>query len=464
MNAPLHHLTIAEAAAAIAARRLSPVELTEALLARIAAVDGRLNSYVLVTAERARADAKRAEAEIAAGRYLGPMHGIPIGVKDIYETGGIRTTCHSHVLAEHVPAADCEPVRRMAAAGAVLLGKLATHEFAFGGPAWDLPFPPARNPWNTDHFTGGSSSGSGAAVAAGLCFGAFGSDTAGSIRMPAAYCGLAGIKPTYGRVSRRGVIPLAFSLDHCGPMTWTSRDAALMLQAMAGHDAADPASADLPVPDYAAALTGDVKGLKIGVIRHFFETDEPAAPGLRGAFDDMVEKFRRLGAVVEDVRLSALQDYHAACFVILLTEALAIHEKDLRATPEKFGEIVRDRLTLATVLSGTDYVQALRLRRRLTAEVDTALAKHDLLLTASTFDAAPPIQGFPKFYLLEKPLLTAPFDLTGHPAHGFCIGFNPAGLPYSAQLIGRPFDEATVLRAADAYEGATEWRNRRPPI
>ncbi|MCW5746181.1 MAG: amidase [Alphaproteobacteria bacterium] len=464
MTAPLYFLSIADAAAAIAARRLSPVELTEAVLHRIAAIDERLNSYVLVTAERALADARKAEAEIAAGNYRGALHGIPIGVKDIYDTGGIRTTCHSHLLANNVPAEDSEAVRRLNTAGTVLLGKLATHEFAFGGPGWDLPFPPARNPWNTEHFTGGSSSGSGAAVAAGLCLAALGSDTAGSIRMPAAYCGLAGIKPTYGRVSRRGVAPLAWSEDHCGPLTWTSRDSALVLQALAGHDPADPASADVPVPDFAAALTGDIRGLRIGVIRHFHETDAVAADGIRTAFDTALEVFRGLGAEVADVTLSPLQDYHAACFVILLTEALAVHEKDLKATPEKFGEIVRDRLTLAAMLSGVDYVQALRMRRRLVAELDAALERFDILITLSAYDAAPQITNVPKFYLFEKPLLTAPFDLTGHPAHAFCIGFNGAGLPYGAQIVGRAFDEATLLKAADAYEQATAWRMRRPPI
>lgn len=267
----------------------------QAVADRIAAVDPAINSYVTPTIDAALACARTAAAEIAAGRRLGPLHGIPVGIKDIFATAGVRTTAHSHILADNVPTEDCVAVARLKAAGAVVMGKLATHEFAFGGPDWTLPFPPARNPWNREHFTGGSSSGSGAAVAAGLCLGAMGSDTAGSIRMPAAFCGIAGIKPTYGRVSRRGVAPLAFSLDHVGPMCWTSRDAALMLQAIAGHDPHDPASADVPVPDYAAALTGDISGLRVGVVRHFYEEDDRADAEVLAAMDAGLDVLRGLG-------------------------------------------------------------------------------------------------------------------------------------------------------------------------
>src|SRR5205807_6258906 len=241
--------TIAAAAQLIASRALSPVELTRSCLARIEALDGRLNSFLLVRAEAALAEAAAAEAEIARGDYRGPLHGIPIAHKDIVETAGIRTTAHSKLLRDFVPQRDATIVRRLAAAGTILLGKTATHEFAMGGPSFDLPWPPARNPWNTDHFTGGSSSGTGAAVAAGFILGGSGSDTGGSIRLPAAYCGVTGLKPTYGRVSRYGVLPLAYSLDHVGPLAWSAEDCAILLQAMAGHDPADPASADIAVPD-----------------------------------------------------------------------------------------------------------------------------------------------------------------------------------------------------------------------
>src|SRR5579863_6570054 len=269
-------LTIAEAARLIERRELSPVELVESRLDRIARLDRKLNSFIRVLADEARRDARAAEAEIAAGRYKGPLHGIPIGLKDIYETAGVATTGHSKVMQDHVPKADAFSVKKLREAGAIILGKLATHEFAFGGPSFDLPWPPARNPWDTGRFTGGSSSGTGAAVAAGLVLGGTGSDTGGSIRGPAAYCGLAGIKPTYGLVSRMGILPLAFSLDHAGPLAWTAEDNAIMLQAMAGHDPADPASAECPIPDYRRSLEGDLKGLRIGLVRHFYERDNVA--------------------------------------------------------------------------------------------------------------------------------------------------------------------------------------------
>src|SRR6266566_5840422 len=279
------YLTIAEAARLIEKRELSPVELVDSRLDRIARLDGRLNSFIRVLADEARAAARAAEAEIAAGKYRGPLHGIPIGLKDIYETAGVATTGHSKVMQDHVPKADAFSVKRLREAGAIVMGKLATHEFALGGPSFDLPWPPARNPWNTDHFTGGSSSGTGAAVAAGLILGGSGSDTGGSIRGPAAFCGLAGLKPSYGRISRIGILPLAFSLDHAGPMTWTAEDCAIMLQAMAGHDPADPASAARPIPDYRAGLAGDVKGLRVGLIRHFYERDNEANAATRQAID-----------------------------------------------------------------------------------------------------------------------------------------------------------------------------------
>src|SRR5436305_6399667 len=247
-------LTVTAAARLVEQRELSPVEVVDSGLAGIERLDGRLHSFIRVLADQARADARTAESEIAAGKYRGPLHGIPIGLKDIYETAGVATTGHSKVMQDHVPQADAFSVKRLRDAGAIVMGKLATHEFAFGGPSFDLPRTRARNPWDTTRFTGGSSSGTGASVAAGLVLGGTGSDTSGSIRGPAAYCGLAGIKPTYGLISRMGILPLAFSLDHPGPMAWTAEECAMLLQVMAGHDRADPASADRPIQDYRAAL------------------------------------------------------------------------------------------------------------------------------------------------------------------------------------------------------------------
>src|SRR5215470_7772315 len=261
------YLTIAEAARLIEAGELSPVDLVDSRLDRIARLDTRLHSFIRVLADDAGREARAAAAEIAAGRYRGPLHGIPIGLKDIYETAGVATTGHSKVMQDHVPQKDAFSVQRLREAGAIVVGKLATHEFAFGGPSFDLPWPPARNPWDLRRFTGGSSSGTGAAVAAGLVLGGTGSDTGGSIRGPAAYCGLAGIKPTYGLVSRMGILPLAFSLDHAGPLAWNAEDCAILLQAMAGHDPSDPASVDRRVPDYRAALRADLRGIRIGIAR-----------------------------------------------------------------------------------------------------------------------------------------------------------------------------------------------------
>jgi aspartyl-tRNA(Asn)/glutamyl-tRNA(Gln) amidotransferase subunit A len=301
-------LTIAEASALIAARKLSPVELTKACLDRIEALDHQLHSFLLVTEERALADARAAEAAIMADGPKGPLHGIPIGLKDIFKTKGIRTTAHSAQLANYVPAEDATTVELLAGAGTVLMGKLATHEFALGGPSFDMPWPPAHNPWNPAHFTGGSSSGTGAAVAAGLILGGMGSDTGGSIRGPSALCGIAGIKPTYGRVSRAGVLPLSFALDHAGPMARTVEDCAIMLQALAGYDPRDPASAKKPVPDFGKG----VRGVKIGLIRDFYETDKTASPATRKGIDDAVKTFGELGAQVHQIKISPLEDWGPA--------------------------------------------------------------------------------------------------------------------------------------------------------
>src|SRR5271156_3413689 len=303
--------TVAEAARAIAAKQLSPVELTRACLDRVHKLDGELNAFVHLTEERALADARAAEAAIMANGAKGPLHGIPIGLKDIVDTKGIPTTCQSKLLQDNIPDADATCAEKLASAGTVLIGKTTTHEFADGGPSFDLPKPPARNPWNTEHFTAGSSSGTGAAIASSMILCGIGPDTGGSIRGPAALCGIAGLKPTYGLVSRAGVAPAAFSLDHIGPMAWTAEDCAIMLQALAGHDPRDPASANRPVPNYTSALGSGIKGLRIGVIHHFYEADYQVSAGTRSGIDDAIATFRDLGAEVREVNLSPLQDWMA---------------------------------------------------------------------------------------------------------------------------------------------------------
>jgi aspartyl-tRNA(Asn)/glutamyl-tRNA(Gln) amidotransferase subunit A len=345
-----------------------------------------------------------------------------------------------------------------------VLGKLATHEFAFGGPSFDLPWPPARNPWDTSRFTGGSSSGTGAAVAAGLVLGGTGSDTGGSIRGPAALCGLAGLKPSYGRISRTGILPLAFSLDHAGPMTWTAEDCAIMLGAMAGYDPADPASAERPVPDYRAALSGDVKGLRIGLIRHFYETDNPANEATRQGIAAAAKVLQDLGCSVREIRLSPLADWTACGILIMLAEGYAIHEANLRQRFTDYGEAFRDRMALAALISGGDYVQAVRRRRELVAEFATTMTDIDLLMTAAAPAEAPAIDAVGKFAIFERPSLTMPFNVTGAPAMSVCCGYTPTGLPLAFQLAGKPFDEVTVLKLAHAYERATPWRSSRPRL
>jgi len=460
----LHWLTIADAARLIETRRLSPVELTDALLARVEVLDRQLNAFLLLTPEQAREQAKAAEREIMAGSYRGPLHGMPFGLKDIYATAGIRTTSHSKICENLVPSEDATAVTKLYHAGAVLIGKLATHEFAHGGPSFDLPWPPARNPWNRDHFTGGSSSGAGAAVAAGFVPGALGSDTGGSIRGPAALCGLVGLKPTYGLVSRTGVYANSFTFDHAGPMTWTVEDCAIMLQAIAGHDAKDPASASHPIPDYRAALTGDIRGLRIGIVRHLYQDDTTVTPEVRAALDEAYAVLRSLGATLDDVRIRPAADYYAVKITIAESEQYAIHEEELRSRPSDFGADFLGRALPAVLYSGADYVQAQRERRLMLAEIAPIYEKYDLLVTPTAPGPAPRLGTWRTISFWQNSSLTTPFNVTGGPALAQCMGFTAAGLPLSLQLVGRPFEEATVLRAAHAYEKAKNWRKRRPTL
>lgn len=459
-------LTIAEAAKQIAAKKLSPVELAKSHLDRIKRLDPQLNAFLMVTEQRALADAKAAEARQMSGALRGPLDGIPIAHKDIYNTAGIRTTAHSKLLEDNVPTRDAHTVKKWADAGTVMLGKLSTHEFAFGGPSFDLPWPPARNPWNREHFTAGSSSGTGAAVAAGLILGGTGSDTGGSIRGPAALCGIAGIKPTYGLSSRAGILPLAFSLDHAGPMAWTSEDCALLLQGLAGHDPEDPASVDRPVPSFTAELGKGAKGLRIGVVRHFFETDHRASDATRAGIDSAMDFFRKEGAEVRDITLSPAADYHAVGYLLMINEAFTLHAPWMRERFHDYGELFRDRVALAATFSGADIVQATRRRRLLCQEMAAAMQDLDIIVSASQPGEAPRIDDAAKakWINMEKPSFTMPCNVTGFPAISLCTGFGAGGLPVSMQLAGKPFTEPTLFRAAHAYETATPWRSKRPAM
>jgi aspartyl-tRNA(Asn)/glutamyl-tRNA(Gln) amidotransferase subunit A len=456
--------TIAQAAKQIAAKQLSPTELTRTCLERVRALDNRLHAFIHLTEERALAEARAAEAAIMASGPSGPLHGIPIGLKDIVDTKGIPTTCQSKLLQDNIPDTDATCAEKLAAAGSVLMGKLTTHEFADGGPSFDLPAPPARNPWNTDHFTAGSSSGTGAAVASGMILCGIGTDTGGSIRGPAALCGIAGLKPTYGLVSRAGVAPAAFSLDHIGPMAWTAEDCAIMLQALAGYDPRDPASANRLIPDYRAALGGGIKGLKIGVIHHFHETDHKVSGGTQHGITAAIATFRELGAEIREVQLSPLQDWTACGSLISIVERAAAYEEWARTRLADFGERMRSRLMLSAFVSGVDYLQAVRRRRELRAELQAAMAGLDVVLTAVLPGEAPKIDDVPKWDVFQQPSFMMPFNVAGYPAMSVCSGFGAGGLPVAIQLAGKPFQEATVLRIADAFEKATAFRDRRPSI
>ena len=457
-------LTMAEAGALFRSRKLSPVELTQAYLGRIGSVDDKTRAYVTLLAESALREARTAEAQLQKGRDRGPLHGIPLAHKDLYDTKGVRTTAQSKVLEHRVPTVDSTPIAKLRKAGSVLLGKLAMHELAAGGPPTSL-FEQARNPWNLDHVTGGSSSGSGAAVAAGLAMGSLGSDTGGSIRGPASFCGITGLKPTYGRVSTYGVVPLSWSLDHCGPMTRTVEDAALMLQALAGYDRKDPNSSRAPVPDYSTGLRQGVRGLTIGVPRQFIA--DPAAEvdaETMAAVDKALTDLEELGARVEEVVIPSLEHTGIVNMAISLSEAFAYHKSNLQSQPENFGDIVRFYFYIGALFTADDYIQAQRARRYIQQEMAQTMERVDLLVMPTSSKPAGALKDSNPMALGARPSFMGMFNQTGMPAISIPCGFSSAGLPIGLQLAGRPFDEATVLRAAYAYEQHARWFERRPPV
>ncbi|OLD38501.1 MAG: hypothetical protein AUI57_06820 [Candidatus Rokubacteria bacterium 13_1_40CM_2_68_8] len=462
-------LSMADLGRMIATKEVSPVEVVRAHLDRISALDARLRAFITVCADSALQSARASEADLMAGKVAGPLHGVPWAPKDLYSTKGVRTTGGSKILGDSVPAADATVVARLGAAGAIVLGKLNMHEFAYGPEGLNAHYGDARNPWDAraHRITGGSSSGSGAAVAAGLAPGSLGSDTGGSIRIPASLCGITGLKPTYGRVSRAGVLPLAWSMDHVGPMTRTARDCALMLNAIAGYDPADPTTSVLPVPDYTAALTGDVKGLRVGLLcAHFTDV---AAAEVRAAVEAAAEQLERAGAILDEVNLAGVLHVAAASAAIVASEALAYHAGWMRSRPQDYQPDVRERLRMGAFVSGAHYVRAQQLRALVRSEIDEALAKRDVLLAPATPIPAP-VLGERETTLGDGTSdvraalirLTRPFNYSGHPAGAAPCGFTAGGLPIGLQIVGRPFDEATVLRVVDAYQRLTDWHTRRP--
>ncbi|HSQ04574.1 MAG TPA: amidase, partial [Burkholderiales bacterium] len=453
--------TIAQAAHLIEARQLSPVELVKGLLQRIESVDPIIHSFLTVTAEHALKQARAAEDDIAHGRYRGPLHGIPFGAKDNYETAGIRTTGHSKAYAEYVPHRNAAVIDKLDESGAVLMGKLALHELAHGGPSFDLPWPLARNPWNPTHFTGGSSSGSGAAVAAGLVLFALGSDTGGSIRTPASLCGLVGIKPTFGLVSRYGVIPNCYSLDHCGPMANTVEDCAILLQAMAFHDSRDRSSASSIASGFRNYLRQDLEGVRIGVVRHFWEEELPASPELRESTEEALRVLASLGARLEDVRLRPVRDYCDVWTLIEAPETFSIQRKALLERAHDFGRIFLERTLLACLIDAADYTDAQRARSRFVDEVQALWRDHDVLFTAGAGPApvlSPALATWPNVNRFS------PFAVTGNPAVVVPSGLSKDGLPMSVQFVGAPFRDAQVLGIAHAYERAGGLAQRRANV
>jgi len=460
----LHWMTAVEAARAIAARELSPVELMTALLERIGRLDPKLNVFIRLDRDAARDAAKAAEAEIVGGRVRGPLHGVPVGIKDIIDVAGLPTTCHSKILADNIAVADAVCVSRLRGAGAIVLGKLSTHEFAIGGPSFDLPWPPARNPWNPDHHPGGSSSGSGAGVAAGLFPMALGSDTGGSVRNPASACGIVGLKPTYGLVSRRGVFPLSFTLDHVGPLTRTVADNALMLDVIAGYDPLDPGSAAAPAGHYASGLERGVRGLRIGFIRHFHETDTPADPEVGAALEHVAGTLHRLGAEIRNVRVPSLEEFAAVNRVILQSEAWTIHGPWLRERPGDYGQLARRRLMAGAFVGAGDYVQASRRRLQMIEAVEDALRDVDVLLCASAMDPPCRIDKADEIARTYPRQARTPFNVTGHPALAMMAGISTGGLPLSVQFVGRCFAEATLFRVAREWERGSSSDEKHPPV
>lgn len=470
MTEPLWTLTVAEASRRIARGALSPVALLEAYLDRIAAVDGRLRAFIRLDAENARRAAREAEAEIATGRRRGPLHGLPFAVKDNYDVAGLPTTANSRLRLDHVADRDATLVARLRAAGAICLGKLSTWEYGTGNGReyGDSPFPTTRNPWDLTRFAGGSSTGVGAAVAAGLVSFGLGSDTTGSVRLPAAACGVVGLKATPGRVSRYGLLPNCHSLDIPGPFTWTAEDAAIVLGVLAGHDAQDPVSEEVPVPDYARRIGEGIAGMRIACVSEIGPGFPPPQPALAAALGAGLRVLADGGATLVETRLPVPE---AECFAVSRfigpPESASIHEAEYRSDPDRMGVALRDKLHGGTLQRAVDYIAAQRRRREVADGIEALLDGFDALVTFGPHSVAPRLDRQDEMVAFTAEGSMTPFNLSGHPSLVQCTGFTPpsegapAGLPLSWQIVGHRFDEGTILRVAAAYEAATPWRGAR---
>jgi aspartyl-tRNA(Asn)/glutamyl-tRNA(Gln) amidotransferase subunit A len=469
MTGDLWYLSAKEVGALLRQREVSALEVVQAMLERIGSLDSQFSAFITVMADEAQDTAQRLDAELADGKDRGPLHGIPVAIKDLYDTAGVRTTSGSKILADNVPDSDATSVAKLRAAGAIIVGKTNLNEFACGVTTTNAHYGDTNNPWDPSRIPGGSSGGSAAAVAAGFCTMATGTDTGGSIRIPAALCGIVGLKPTYGRISTQGIMPLSWEQDHPGPMTRTVYDAAIMLRAMAGWDMADPATVRRSVPDYAGALGGNLDGLRVGVDREYALRGISAEVG--SAFEAALEVLAGLGAQIVRVQVPGLEGGQSAGVTIWNSEASAVHEEWLRTRPEDYDPAVRVRLENALSIKGLDYARAQRARRQLMRELQMLFDQVDLLVTPMSGLPAPPhgakqmvIDGQEFDVLTAFTWFSRVFNLTGSPSISVPCGFTSDGLPIGLQLVGALFNERTVLRAAHAYEQATEWHRRRPPI
>ena len=465
----LHYMSAWEVSGLIRAGRVSPVEVVEACLARIEATEPTLNSFITLLPDAARAAARRAEQEIARGNWRGPLHGIPVGLKDLFNTAGVRTTSGTRIYDTYVPDADGTVAVRLRQAGAILLGKLNMHPFAYGPTGENADYGHMHNPWDPERVTGGSSGGSGSAAASGQCHITMGSDTGGSVRIPAALCGIVGLKPTYGRVSRAGLTPLSWCLDHPGPLTRCVEDAALAMNAIAGLDPLDPATADVPVPDYTAGLDGGIRGLRIGVVREYFDDELDA--GVGDLTEQAIAALGELGAEIVEVSLPLYEYAQPISNAILMSEATAAHRDALLSQGDRLYPPVRERLEEGLFISAAEYLRAQQARQVFCAQVNDLLRDVDLLAGPTEPTTAPALlerrvevngESRPVVPMLTK--YTRVYNITGSPAISVPCGFGADGLPVGLHLAGRNFEEATALRAAYAYQQATEWHKRRPPL
>ena len=459
--------SIAELAPLIRKKEISPVEVTQVYLDRIDRLNDEYLAYLTILRDAALTAARNAEQEIVHGQYRGPLHGIPIALKDLFAVKGVRMTCGSKILADHVADHDATVVSRLNQAGTVLLGKLNMHEFAWGGTSLNPHYGTPRNPWDLTRLPGGSSGGSAVAMAAGLAMGTLGTDTGGSVRIPASLSGIVGLKPTYGRVSRFGVYPLSHSCDHVGPMVRAVGDAAVLLHAIAGPDPKDPTASHVSVPDYTLALKKDIHGLRLGVPQeYFFEDIEPA---VREGVQAAVQHLSSLGATVEEVSIPSIQHVIASSTAIIAAEAYEIHAQTAQTRSQDYSPDVRTRLLLGACVQASHYLKAQRFRALLRQEMLDVLDRVDALITPTTVLVASKIDE-PTVRIDDQEFVVAahiaratrPFNMTGLPAISVPCGFTPEGLPIGLQIVGRPFEETTVLHVAYAYEQSTAWHERHP--